>query len=128
MKNANQLLHAYLANIQTPAAAAALFADDGVLELPSLGPQVRAVGPAAIESFIGGLLKKVPDFYFKDVQLFIDTEDKVFGEYSVEALVPSTGKVYKQTYAGMLVAENGKIKHLREALDTLAAAKAFTPD
>lgn len=70
----------------------------------------------------------MPDFYFKDVQLFIDTEDKVFGEYSVEALVPSTGKVYKQTYAGMLVAENGKIKHLREALDTLAAAKAFTPD
>jgi hypothetical protein len=26
------------------------------------------------------------------------------------------------------VAENGKIKHLREALDTLAATNAFTPD
>lgn len=128
MKNASQLLNAYLDNIQDPAAAAALFADDGVLELPSLGPNVRAVGPVAIEAFIGGLLKKVPDFRFKDVQLFIETEDKVFGEYSVEALVPSTGKVYQQTYAGMLAAENGKIKHLREALDTLAAAKAFTPD
>lgn len=128
MKNASQLLHAYLANIQDPAAAAALFAEYGLLELPSLGPQVRAVGPVAIESFISGLLKKVPDFRFKEVQLFIDTEDKVFGEYSVKALVPSTGKVYKQTYAGMLVAENGKIKHLREALDTLAAAQAFSPD
>ncbi|NVM75465.1 ketosteroid isomerase-like protein [Duganella sp. SG902] len=131
MKNANQLLHAYLANIQNPSAAAALFADDGVLELPTLSSldiNARAVGPAAIESFIGGLLKNVPDFRFKDVRLFIDTEDKVFGEYSVEAKVLSTGKLYKQTYAGMLVAENGKIKHLREALDTLAAAKAFSPD
>ncbi|NYE61334.1 ketosteroid isomerase-like protein [Duganella sp. 1224] len=128
MKNASQLLHAYLANIQDPAAAAALFAEDGLLELPSLGPQVQATGPAAIEGFIGGLLKKVPDFRFKDVRLYIETEDKVFGEYSVEALVPSTGKVYKQTYAGLLVAENGKIKHLREALDTLAAAKAFSAD
>jgi len=128
MKNATQLLNAYLDNIQDPAAAAALFAEDGLLELPTLGPNVRAVGPIAIEAFIGGLLKKVPDFRFKDVQLFIETEDKVFGEYSVEALVPSTGKVYKQTYAGMLAAENGKIKHLREALDTLAATKAFTPD
>jgi ketosteroid isomerase-like protein len=131
MKNANQLLHAYLSNIQNPAAAAMLFAEDGVLELPtlsSLGINARAVGPAAIADFIGGLLKNVPDFRFKDIQLFIDTEDKVFGEYSVEAKVLSTGKVYKQTYAGMLVAENGKIKHLREALDTLAAAKAFSPD
>ena len=128
MKNASQLLNAYLDNIQDPAAAAALFADDGVLELPTLGANVRAVGPAAIETFIGGLLKKVPDFRFKDVQLFIETGDQAFGEYSVEVEVPSTGKLYKQTYAGRLVARDGKIQLLREALDTLAAAKAFSPD
>jgi hypothetical protein len=34
MKNATELLTAYLAQIQDPAAAAALFADDGVIELP----------------------------------------------------------------------------------------------
>ncbi|WP_343733367.1 nuclear transport factor 2 family protein [Duganella sp.] len=128
MKNASQLLNAYLDNIQDPAAAAALFAADGVLELPTLGADVRAVGPAAIEAFIGGLLKKVPDFRFKDVQLFIETGDQAFGEYSVEVEVPSTGKLYKQTYAGRLVAKDGKIQLLREALDTLAAAKAFSPD
>jgi len=128
MKNASQLLNAYLDNIQDPAAAAALFADDGVLELPTLGANVRAVGPAAIEAFIAGLLKKVPDFRFKDVQLFIETGDQAFGEYSVEVDVPSTGKLYKQTYAGRLVARDGKIQLLREALDTLAAAKAFSPD
>jgi ketosteroid isomerase-like protein len=42
--------------------------------------------------------------------------------------VPSTGKVYRQHYAGRLVAENGKIKLLRESLDTLAASQAFTTD
>lgn len=128
MQTPAQLLHAYLDNIQHPAAAAALFAEDGVLELPSLGPQVRAVGPTAIAAFIGGLLKNVPDFRFKDVQLFIETADQAFGEYSVEAKVLSTGKLYKQTYAGRLVAQDGKITLLREALDTLAASRAFTPD
>ncbi|MHA4867376.1 nuclear transport factor 2 family protein [Duganella sp. PWIR1] len=128
MKTASQLLTAYLDNIQDPAAAAALFAEDGVLELPSLGPQVRAVGPVAIEAFIAGLLKNVPDFRFHNVQLLIETPDQAFGEYSVEAKVLSTGKLYKQTYAGRLVAKDGKIQLLREALDTLAASKAFTPD
>ena len=51
-----------------------------------------------------------------------------FGEYEVEAVVSSTGKLYKQTYAGRLVAENGKIKLLREALDTLAGSRAFSND
>jgi ketosteroid isomerase-like protein len=131
MKTATKLLNAYLSNIQNPAAAAALFAEDGVLELPSLkslGIDARAVGPVAIEAFIAGLLKNVPEFRFKDIELLIDGEDQAFGEYSVEAKVLSTGKLYKQTYAGRLVAEDGKIKLLREALDTLAAAKAFAAD
>jgi ketosteroid isomerase-like protein len=131
MKTASQLMNAYLANIQDPAAAAALFAEDGVLELPSLsslGINARAVGPAAIAAFIGGLLKNVPDFRFKDIQLLMETEDQAFGEYSVEARVLSTGKLYKQTYAGRLVAREGKIRLLREALDTHAAALAFSPD
>jgi ketosteroid isomerase-like protein len=46
----------------------------------------------------------------------------------VEAFVPSTGKTYRQRYATGLVAENGKIKLLREALDTVAAEQAFRND
>lgn len=38
-----------------------------------------------------------------------------------------TGKVYQQTCAGVLIAEGGKIKLLREALNT-AAARAFSKD
>lgn len=129
-KNAPQLLRDYLASIQDPQAAAALFAEDGVLELPylkSIGIDARAQGPQAIASFIGGLLRNVPDFRFQNIEMLIETDDQAFAEYSVEAKVLSTGKLYRQTYAGRLVAADGKIKLLREALDTVAAANAFKP-
>ncbi|APR75872.1 Hypothetical protein A7982_01219 [Minicystis rosea] len=126
MKTASDLLRSYLAEIRDPAAAAALFAEDGVLELPKVN--ARAQGPAAIEKFLRGLLEKVPDFRFQNIQIFIETPEQAFGEYDVDVLIPSTGKIYKQTYAGRLVAENGKIKLLREALDTLAAKEAFRKD
>ena len=126
MKTALELLQAYQDNIQTPAAAAALFAEDGVLELPTV--KAHAQGRAAIAQLISGILAKVPDFRFKNFKLWIETPDKVFGEYSVEALVVDTGKIYRQTYAGVLIAEGGKIKLLREALDTAAAARAFSKD
>jgi len=126
MKSATELLTAYLSEIQDPAAAAALFADDGVVELPWV--DARAQGPVEIEEFLQGLLAKVPDFRFRNVRIWIQTPEQAFGEYDVEALVPATGKTYRQTYAGRLVAENGKIKLLREALDTAAAAWAFSKD
>ena len=128
MKTPVQLLQNYLDSIQDPHAAASLFAADGVLELPylqTLGLPHRVQGPAEIEAFIVGLLKKVPDFRFHTIQFFIDTPTQAFGEYSVEAGLAGTDRVYKQTYAGRLVAEAGKIKLLRESLDTLAAWRAF---
>jgi hypothetical protein len=125
MKNATELLTASVAQIQYAAAAAALFADDGVIELP--GAKARAQGPVEIEKFLTGLLAKVPDFS-STTSGSGKTPDQAFGEYDVEALVPSTGKTYPQTNAGRLDAENGKIKLLREALDTKAASLAFTKD
>jgi ketosteroid isomerase-like protein len=50
---------------------------------------------------------------------------QVFAECEVEALVPSTGKIYRQMYTGRLLARDGKIALLREALDTVRAADAF---
>jgi ketosteroid isomerase-like protein len=126
MKTPTELLRAYLAEIQDPAAAAALFADDGVVELPAI--HARVEGPAAIEKFIADLLEKVPDFRFQNIRIWIETADQAFGEYDVEALVPATGKVYEQSYAGRLVAEDGKIKLLREWLDPVAASRAFASD
>ena len=126
MKDAAQLLETYLDSIQDPAAAAALFAADGAIELPTIGREAR--GPAEIERFLRVLLSRVPTFRFKNVRVLIKTPDQAFGEYEIQALVPATGKTYNQHYFGRLVAEHGKIKLLREALDTLAAREAFTPD
>jgi ketosteroid isomerase-like protein len=126
MKTAKELLQAYLDNIQNPAAAAALFASDGVVELPWV--KAHAQGPEAVEKLVAGILAKVPDFSFKNLKLWIVTADRVFAEYEVEAPVLETGKIYRQTYAGVLIAENGKIKLLREALNTVAAAEAFRKD
>ena len=126
MKSATELLEAYLNNVRTPEVSAAQFAEDGVLELPWV--KAHAQGPAAVERLLTGLLAKIPDFRFKNLTYFIQTPDKVAAEYQIEALVVDTGKLYKQTYCGVLLAANGKIKLLREALDTLAASRAFSKD
>ncbi|MHC8322479.1 nuclear transport factor 2 family protein [Pseudomonas sp. GB2N2] len=130
MKNAVELLQLYLESIQNPRDAAALFADDGALEIPylkTLGITHRAQGPKEIEDFIASLLKKIPTFKFQRIRFLIETPDQVFAEYDVEAEIPATGRVYHQSYAGRLVARDGKIQLLRESLDTVAVANAFAP-
>ena len=126
MKTASELLEAYLNNIRTPKVSASQFAEDGVIELPWVN--VRAQGPEAIEKMIMGIRARVPDFGFKNLTYYIQTPDTVAAEYQVEAVVADTGKTYRQTYVGVLIAKNGKIKLLREALNTVEASKAFSKD
>ncbi len=126
LTTATELLNAYLTSVSNPEAAGALFAEDGILELPTVN--ARAQGPAAVANLLTGLLAKVPGFAFQTPKFWIETPERVFAEYRVEALVPDTGKIYKQVYAGVLIAENGRIKLLREALDTAEAARAFKKD
>jgi len=131
MKSALDLFSAYLSSVGDPETAAALFAEDGVIELPcltSLGIPYRTEGRAAIQAFLVSLLSNVPDFSFKNIRYHIVTPEQVFAEYDVEARVLSTNKVYRQSYAGRLVADNGRIKLLRESLDTVSAAKALFPN
>ena len=82
----------------------------------------------AIQRLVTGLLARVPDFRFENVRIWIETPDRVFGEYDAQGHVAARGKPYKQTDAGVLVAEQGQIKLLHEALDTLAASRAFSTD
>ncbi|MDX2642233.1 nuclear transport factor 2 family protein [Streptomyces sp. PA03-1a] len=130
MMSARELLLAYTTNIADPEIASSLFAEDGVLELPyleSLGIPTGGTGPEAIREFITALLQVVPDFGFDTVDIIIETEDQVFGEWSVERTTV-TGRPFSQTYAGRLVAENGKITLLRESLDVIRAARAMLPN
>jgi ketosteroid isomerase-like protein len=131
MKLAIDLLSAYLKSIGDPKTAAALFAEDGAIELPyltSLGIPARTEGREAIREFLKSMLVNIPDFAFKNIRYHIVTPDQVFAEYDVEAFVKSTARTYRQSYAGRLVAENGEIKLLRESLDTIPAAQALFPN
>jgi hypothetical protein len=124
MKTAKELMQAYHSNVQNPAAAAALFAMDGALELPylaSVGQSWHWEGPETIKNMITGLLKMAPDFRFMNIKYFIETPDQVFAEYEVDCLW--NGKPYKQLYMGRLVAEQGKIKLLREAMNLYPVMK-----
>lgn len=128
MKTSTELLKSYLDNVQDPGLASSLFAEDGVLELPylaTLGYPHRAEGPEEIRHFLGNVLSIFEDFKFHSLKVFIETPEQVFGEYEVTTTVVSTGKDIHQLYMGRLVAENGKIKLLREALDTAATAKSL---
>lgn len=130
MRTAKELLLAYCANIADADATAALFAPNGAIELPyveSIGLAPRIAGPVEIRSFIIGLLEVVPDFGFDHVEVFIDTPDQAFGEYSVERRTV-TGRTFSQMYAGRLVARDGKITLLRESLDLVRAARAMLPN
>jgi len=134
MTNPKTLLFDLLAVIPDGGKCAALFAEDGVLELPfmhSAGLPTRHVGRTAIKefyNFVGG--KLYAEFRFKpeDVKVLIETPDQVFAEYVTHAKTAGTGRLIHHLFAGRLVAEQGKIKLLRESLNTLAASQAFSPN
>jgi uncharacterized protein len=130
MKSAKELLEAYIAG--SALESAALFADKGALELPylaSLGVEPKYEGPEKIGTFLTFLHEKMyPGFHFVDVSIYIDTPDQAFGEYTIHQKSGISGKDVHQRFFGHLVAENGKILLLREALNLIAAADGMFPN
>lgn len=130
MKTAKQLLQAYIDS--SAKEAAALFADNGALELPylaDLGVQPRYEGPKAIEAFLTFLHEKMyPNFKFIDVKIYIDTPDQAFGEYTIHQKSGISGKDVHQRFFGHCTAADGKIVLLREAVNVLAAADGMFPN
>jgi ketosteroid isomerase-like protein len=129
MKTAKQLLEAYIAG--TAQQSAALFAEDGALELPylaDLGVGPRYEGPQAIGAFLTFLHEKMyPGFKFVDVKIHIDTPDQAFGEYTIHQKSGISGRDVHQRFFGHCIAANGKIVLLREALNVIAAADGMFP-
>ncbi len=130
MKTAKDLLQAYIHG--TAEESAALFADNGALELPyleDLGVEPRYEGPKNIGAFLSLLHEKLyPNFKFVDVKIYIDTPDQAFGEYTIHQKSGISGKDVHQRFFGHCVAANGKIDLLREALNVLAAADGMFPN
>ena len=60
--------------------------------------------------------------------MLIETPDQVFAEFIAHTRAAGTGRLIHHLFAGRLVVENGKIKLLRESLNTAAAAQALNPN
>lgn len=73
--------------------------------------------------------KLYPDFAFKsaDTRVLIETPAQVFAEYAAHATAAITGRLIHHMFAARLVAENGRVKLLRESLNVFAAAQALLP-
>lgn len=133
MKNAKTLLLEVLAAIPDGKKVAALFAEDGVVELPflhSVGIEPRYQGRAAIAGFYDMVKQLYPDFAFKpeDIHLLIETPEQMFAEYTAHATAAATGRLIHHLFAARLVAGGGQIKLLRESLNVVAAAQALLPE
>jgi hypothetical protein len=61
----------------------------------------------------------------ENLKILIDTPDQVFGEYEFTNVSTVTGRTVHQLFFGRLVAENGKIKLLREAHNSAQTAQAL---
>jgi hypothetical protein len=112
--------------------SAALFADNGTLELPylaSIGLPPVITGPKEIAAFLGFLHGTLyPGFSFEQFKINIETSDQVFAEYQINHRSGISGKDVQQQFFGHLEAEGGKIKRLREAIDAVVAAEAIYPN
>jgi len=132
MRDAKTLLLDFLAAVTGGQNAAALFAEDGAVELPflhSLGIPWRHRGRQAISEFQDSLAALYLDFGFppEDTHVLIDTPEQVFAEYMAHPTVRATGRTVYHLFTGRLVAENGLIKLLRESLNPFAVGQALLP-
>ena len=131
MKTAKELLLNYLELINDADKLIELFDEDAIVELPylaSLNLPWQWKGKDSLHQFFKELPVIFSGFEFKNIQIHIDTPSQAFGEYSVEAMVNSTGRAYHQTYMGRLVAANGKIKHIREGQNMIVVAESMFPN
>ena len=128
MKNAKELMLEYTAfSFRDPKKAAEMFAEDGAFEMPYLAafglpPQYK--GHDAIAGFFQSVLDIYPRFQFENTKVLIDIPDQAFAEFEADAVSSKTGRSVHQLFFARLVAENGRIKLFREALNTLEVAKA----
>ena len=63
-------------------------------------------------------------FFDVNVHAFADP-DAAVAQFKAEALIKSTGRIYRQEYVVFLRAAGGKIAHLREYFDPARAARAL---
>ena len=132
MKNAKELMLEFTASsFRDPQKAAEMFAEDGAFEMPylaSFGVPSEYKGRDAIAGFFRFVRDLFPSVELENIKVLIDTPEQAFGEYEFTGVSSKTGRSVHQLFFGRLVAENGKIKLLREALNSFEVARATVTD
>jgi hypothetical protein len=111
-----------------PEVMVSMFTEDGGLELPYLtdfGLPGRFAGAEGIAGAAQFLNQTFPGLRLENLKILIETPEQVFGEYEFTNISTVTGRTVHQLFFGRLVAENGKIKLLREANNSAETARAL---
>src|SRR5258708_13934111 len=131
MATAKELLLEYMQLIRSPEKAIPLFTVEAAIEIPYLvevGLPGRFEGHQEILKFLRQINGLFPDVAFMNVKFFVDSPDQVVSEYEVHCSASSTKRHYHQLFFGRLVAESGRIKLLREAINIISAAQTILPN
>ena len=132
MKTARELLEEFTAaSFRDPRKAAEMFTEDGAFEMPyleSFGIPGRYQGREAIEGFFRFVREVYPDMDLEHIKVMIDTPEQAFAEYEFTAQSSKTGRTIHELFFGRLVAENGKIKLLRESVNLVEVALGVFPN
>jgi ketosteroid isomerase-like protein len=109
-----------------------LFADDGVFEFPYfavLGMPTRFEGKTELRQVLGIIGARFSTFTVSDIEIHeVNVGDALFVRYHTDAFIDGTERVYAQDYVTQLIAENGKIKVLREYFNVIKTARALLPN
>ncbi len=109
-----------------------LFAEDGVFEFPYfsvLGMPTRFQGKAELRQVLGMINARFAAFTVSDIEIHeVKTGDALFVRYHTDTFIDGTERVYAQDYVTQLIAENGKIKMLREYFNVIKTARALLPN
>jgi uncharacterized protein len=132
MKSARELLEEFTAaSFRDPKKAAEMFTEHGAFEMPyleSLGVAGRYEGHEAIEGFFRFVRDVYPDMDLENIKVMIDTPEQVFAEYEFTARSSKTGRTIHELFFGRLIAENGRIKLLRESVNLVEVALGVFPN
>jgi ketosteroid isomerase-like protein len=109
-----------------------LFADDGVFEFPYfsvLGMPTRFQGKAELRQVLEMINAHFSGFTLSNIEIHeVKEGDALFVRYHSDGFIDRGERNYAQDYVSHLIAENGKIKILREYLNVINTARMLFPN
>ncbi len=109
-----------------------LFADDGAFEFPYfsvLGMPTRFQGKAEVRQVLGIINSHFSAFTLSEIEIHeLKEGDALFVRYHSDGFIDRSDRVYAQDYVSQLIAEDGKIKVLREYLNVIKTARMIFPN